>query len=212
MCGRRQGCPQTLKAGGGQLFTLSNFFAICGVFCFFFTSSNSKYNLYTFTFKNMLTVDEMNKGWWKGSIWWQVHYIKSQLDKIVSGIRCKVGNCRGKVQVEVSANRWDTDILMKCQSCRFTVNAPGKRISSGKSQHHQLSEINIEEIEHNFGYEKFNLLTHLFGTSESILVVHSRDKKAWKSNSKDQKDQTSEKNDWKWVKNISLVATKLLVS
>lgn len=100
------------------------------------------------------------------------------MDKIVSGIRCKVGNCRGKVQVEVSANRWDTDILMKCQSCRFTVNAPGKRISSGKSQHHQLSEINIEEIEHNFGYEKFNLLTHLFGTSESILVVHSRDKKA----------------------------------
>ena len=75
------------------------------------------------------------------------------------------GNCRGHLSVDANSSRWDTDFKVSCNSCSKSVYAEAKKVTvEGRSRYHQFSE-------NNFGYEKSNLLTEMYGTSASIQKV-----------------------------------------
>ena len=74
---------------------------------------------------------------------------RSQIDMLESSVRCKVGNCRGKVEIIFSANRWDSDVIVKCKSCSFHNQADARRVEDyGKGRTNSFSELNLEEVYH----------------------------------------------------------------
>ena len=83
----------------------------------------------------------------------------SQLNAIAESVRCPVQTCGQKVKINSTCNRFDTTIDVVCTGCPKIKFFGLFRV---------IFAAQVTILDHNFGFDRCNLLEHLFGSNMYI--------------------------------------------